>query len=38
MGGEEVVSVSEIVSVPDVWARVLLLGMSLDKRDPIVKE
>ena len=39
MGGEEVVSASEIVSVPDVWARVLIIRNGLlDKRDSIVKE
>ena len=39
MGGEEVVSASEIVSVPDVWARVLIIRNGLlDKRDSIVRE
>ena len=39
MGGEEVVSASEIVSVPDVWARVLIVRNGLlDKRDSIVRE
>lgn len=39
MGGEEVVSASEIVSVPDVWARLLIVRNGLiDKRSSIVKE
>ena len=39
MGGEEVVSASEIVSVPDVWARVLIVRNGLiDKRESIVRE
>ncbi len=39
MGGDEVVSASEIVSVPDVWARVLIVRNGLlDKRDSIVRE
>ena len=39
MGGEEVVSASEIVSVPDVWARVLIIRNGLlDKSPSIVRE
>ena len=39
MGGEEVVSASEIVSVPDVWARVLIVRNGLlDNRASIVNE
>ena len=39
MGGEEVVSASEIVSVPDVWARVLIIRNGLlDKRDSTFSE
>ena len=34
MGGEEVVSASEIVSVPDVWARVLIVRNGLLENDP----
>ena len=38
MGGEEVVSASEIVSVPDVWARVLIVRNGLiDKRESIAQ-
>jgi len=39
LGGEEVVSASEIVSVPDVWARVLIVRNGLlDNRKSIVDE
>ena len=39
MGGEEVVSASDIVSVPDVWARVLIVRNGLlDNRASIVNE
>ena len=39
MGGEEVVSASEIVSVPDVWARVLIVRNGLlDNRSSVVNE
>ena len=39
MGGEEVISASDIVSVPDVWARVLIVRNGLlDNRASIVNE
>ena len=39
MGGEETVSANEIVSVPDVWARVLIVRNGLlDNRASIVNE
>ena len=39
MGGEEIVSANEIVSVPDVWARVLIVRNGLvDTRVSIVNE
>ena len=38
MGGEEAVSASEIVSVPDVWARVLIIRNGLLDKNPLYCE
>ena len=39
MGGEEIVSATDIVSVPDVWARVLIVRNGLlDNNPSIVNE
>ena len=38
MGGEEIVSATDIVSVPDVWARVLIVSSLLDNNPSIVNE
>ena len=39
MGGEEIVSATDIVSVPDVWARVLIVRNGLlDNNKSIVNE
>ena len=36
MGGEEIVSATDIVSVPDVWARVLIVRNGLLDNNPSI--